>query len=60
MSSPAAFRRTAITGWMIRWTPQPCRFSSMLTESIRNGMSSVTISTAVWVDCQPWSSKRGL
>ena len=52
-SRPSASRRTESTGWMIRWTPQPRRFSSMLTESMRNGMSSVTISTAVCVDCQP-------
>ncbi len=49
-----------MTGWMIRWTPYPRRFSSIETESIRNGLSSVTISTAVWVDCQPWVSNRGL
>jgi hypothetical protein len=45
---------------MIRWTPNPRRFSSMPTESIRNGMSSVTISTAVCGLRQPWTSNCGL
>ena len=40
--------------------PQPCRLSSMLTESTRNGMSSVTTSTTVWLDCQPCCSDEGV
>ena len=36
------------------------RLSSMLTESTRNGMSSLTISTTVWVDVQPCSSSCGV
>ena len=49
-----------MTGWMIRWTPKPRWFSSIVTESIRNGMSSVTISTAVCVASQPLTSNSGL
>ena len=45
---------------MIRCTPKPRRFSSMPIESIRNGMSSITISTAVWGDSQPCTSNSGL
>ena len=60
MRRPSSSRRTAMTGWMIRCTPKPPRFSSIVTESMRNGMSSVTISTAVCVDCQPSTSNCGL
>ena len=42
-----------------RWTVRPCRFSSHVTESTRNGMSSLTISTTVWPLCQPCSSSWG-
>ena len=38
----------------------PRRLSSMLTESTRNGMSSLTISTTVCVDVQPCSSSCGV
>ena len=57
---PAASRTTVITGWTMRWTPWPCRFSSMLNESTRNGMSSVTTATAVCVEAQPSTSKSGV
>ena len=39
---------------------KPRALTSMRVESTRNGMSSVTISSTVWVDCQPCSSKSGL
>ena len=59
-SSPASSRRTTTTGWMGRWMTRPWRFSSMATESTRNGMSSVTISTMECLERQPCSSNRGL
>ena len=34
------------------------RVSSLVTESTRKGMSSVTTSTTVWLHCQPFSSTR--
>ena len=57
---PSASRRTGTTGWMVMWIKSPSRLSAMLTESTRNGMSSVTTSTTVWVDCQPCCSTCGL
>ena len=59
-SMPPASRRTGITGWIVRWIKRPWPFSAMLAESTRNGMSSVTTSTTVWVDCQPCCSICGL
>ena len=59
-SMPPASRRTGITGWIVRWIRRPWPFSAMLAESTRNGMSSVTTSTTVWVDCQPCCSICGL
>ena len=44
-------RRKRITGWTTRWLVYPRRFTTIRTESTMNGMSSVTISTMVWVDC---------
>jgi len=38
----------------------PWRFTSIVTESTRNGMSSLTISIAVWVLCQPCCPGTGL
>ena len=38
----------------------PWRFTSIVTESTRKGMSSLTISMTVCVDCQPCSSTLGL
>jgi hypothetical protein len=43
-------RRTAMTGCTMRCRVNPCRFTSIVTESTRNGMSSLTISTIVCVD----------
>jgi len=40
--------------------PYPRRESSMPTESTKNGMSSVTTSTIVFLDCQPCSPRPGL
>ncbi len=57
--SPASSRRTARIGWMTRWIPRCCRDSSAVTESTRNGMSSLTISTTVWPVLQPCSSRVG-
>nr|WP_169054979.1 hypothetical protein [Azospirillum sp. TSA2s] len=56
---PSASRTTRVTGWMMRWTVTPCRFSSAVTESTRKGMSSLTISTTERSVCQPCSSSRG-
>ena len=39
---------------------RPCRFTSIVAESTRNGMSSLLISTIVCVDCQPCSVRAGL
>ena len=49
-----------MTGWTSTWMPASRRLSSMLTESTRNGMSSLTISIAVCGDCQPCCSNVGL
>ena len=49
-----------MTGWIESWIPYPRRESSMPTESTKNGMSSVTTSTIVFVDCQPCSASPGL
>ena len=51
---------TGRTGWMTRWMINPSRLIAMVIESTRNGMSSVTISIVVWVDCQPCCSICGL
>ena len=48
-----ASRCTRITGCMIRCIVSPWRFTSIVIESTRNGMSSLTISITVCVDCQP-------
>ena len=55
-SVPSASRSTATIGWMIRCSVRPWRLTSIVTESTRNGMSSLTISMIVCVDCQPCSS----
>ena len=65
---PALSRRTRRMGWISKCTvsalPTPApicwRLRPALTESTRKGMLSLTISMIVWVDCQPWSSWRGL
>jgi hypothetical protein len=38
-------RRTTTIGWITRCTSQPARTTAACTDSTRNGMSSVTIST---------------
>ena len=43
---PVTSRRTSSCGWMTWKLSSPCRVSSMVIESTRNGMSSVTMSTA--------------
>ena len=43
-------RLTSNCGWMTTWTSRSCRASSIVTESTRNGMSSVTTSTT---ECPP-------
>ncbi len=53
-------RFTRMIGWTIRWSVSPWRFTSIVTESTRNGMSSLTISMIVCVDCQPCSWTLGL
>ena len=59
-SSPAASRTVRSTGWITRCRVRPWRFTSIVTESTRNGMSSLTISTTVWVLCQPCWAGVGL
>ena len=49
-----------MTGCTSTWMPASRRLSSMLTESTRNGMSSLTMSIAVCGDCQPCCSNVGL
>ena len=49
-----------MTGWMITWMPRSCRDSSEVTESTRNGMSSVMISTTVCPLDQPVVSTVGV
>ena len=44
-SWPATSRRTTSSGWITRWMARPRRLSSAVTESTRNGMSSLTTST---------------
>ena len=60
VSVPSAARATVTIGWMMRCSVSPWRLTSIVTESTRNGMSSLTISTIVCVDCQPCSSIVGL
>ena len=43
-SVPSASRCTATSGWTIRCSVRPWRLTSIVTESTRNGMSSLTIS----------------
>ena len=38
----------------------PCRVTSIVTESTRNGMSAITVSMTVYGDSQPCSSTFGL
>ncbi len=38
----------------------PWRVTSIVTESTRNGMSAITVSTTVYGDSQPCSSTFGL
>ena len=45
-SVPVTSRRTRSCGWMTWKLSSPCRVSSIVIESTRNGMSSVTMSTA--------------
>ena len=52
-SLPALSRLTATTGWPSTCTPMPCSASAMVTESTRNGMSSLTICSTVCGDSQP-------
>jgi hypothetical protein len=59
-SSPSASRMTRMTGWTKRWMPYSRRLTAIPSESTRNGMSSLTTSTTVCVDCQPCCSKAGL
>ncbi len=42
-SPVARLRVTTKSGWITRWIADFCRTSSALTESTRNGMSSVTM-----------------
>ena len=44
-SSPDSVRRTTTIGWITRCTSQPARTAAACTDSTRNGMSSVMIST---------------
>ena len=42
MSFVCLLRATTRSGWTTRWMAELCRTSSAVTESTRNGMSSVT------------------
>ncbi|MNL06779.1 hypothetical protein D3C87_1274270 [compost metagenome] len=57
---PLASRQMLKTGWMVEWSVRPSRLISIVIESTRNGMSSLTISMIVWSECQPCSSSFGL
>ena len=46
-SSPSAARRTRRIGCTTRWTPRLRRSSAIVSESTRNGMSSITTSITV-------------
>ena len=59
-SLPVTSRRTTTCGWITRWIARSWRDSSAVTESTRNGMSSVTTSTTVWLQVQPFSSTEGV
>ena len=58
--APVTSRRTTNCGCTTRWMAWSCRDSSAVTESTRNGMSSVTISTTVCPIDQPCSSTDGV
>ena len=61
MSSPVMSRRTMSWGWTTMCTSRDCSVSSIVTESTRNGMSSVTTSTTVWPPAaQPCSDTVGV
>ena len=58
---PVTSRRTRSCGWTTRWMPWLWWARNMVTESTRNGMSSVTISTTVWPAAdQPCSPTVGV
>jgi hypothetical protein len=57
---PAASRDMAMTGWMTSRTGRPRSLIAALTESTRNGMSSLTISTIVYGDDKPSRAAAGL
>ncbi len=59
-SLPSTARRTTSCGWTSRWMPMSCRASSAVTESTRNGMSSVTISITLCPPHQPLSLCSGV
>ncbi len=59
-SLPVMSRRTSSWGWITRWIARSWRDSSLVTESTRKDMSSVTTSTTVWPDDQPFSSTLGV
>ena len=42
------------------WVDSSRRLSSIVTESTRNGMSSVTTWTTLWPESQPCSSSVGV
>ncbi|CSC30020.1 Uncharacterised protein [Vibrio cholerae] len=44
----------------IKCDANPRRLNAILIESTRKGLSGRTISTMVWVDCQPWRLTVGL
>ena len=56
---PAASRCTRTIGCTTRCNPRSWRSSSIVTESTRNGMSSFTIWTIVWLASHPSSARLG-
>ncbi len=57
---PALSRFTGTTGCPSTCTPMPCSASAMVTESTRNGMSSLATWITVCGDSQPSRSRPGL
>lgn len=53
-------RRTRNCGWTTTCIARSAWVRALVTESTRKGMSSVTISTTVWLHCHPFSSTVGV
>src|SRR4051812_28158979 len=58
--APSASRSTPTIGWSTRWMPSPRSRRAALTESTRNGQSSVLVSTTEPGASYPCSSRPGV